>query len=142
MPLRRALLLQQMGIEQWTLQRPQALKGASAIVVAEKIKLLIISPQEPPSTALLQDIYRALGIQSQDCMLVDTAQLPRLKTAHSPAIWLVGNDPLLDENSLVALDKQNQKLVSADWQTLQHSPEAKRQLWQQLQQFKLVEQAQ
>lgn len=42
---RRDVLLQQMGISQWQLVRPEALKGAMNITVAEHIRLVIVSQQ-------------------------------------------------------------------------------------------------
>ena len=40
---RRDLLLQQMGIEQWQLYRPEVLKGAVNIAVPSHIRLVVIA---------------------------------------------------------------------------------------------------
>ncbi|TNH04971.1 DNA polymerase III subunit psi [Testudinibacter sp. TR-2022] len=140
LPQRRALLLQQMGIEQWTLRRPQTLQGASSITVGESVSLLIISDQTTTASEFLQDIYRALGIQAQQCVLLNHEQLARLKLSHPIALWFVG-EPLnvnqsLSNTAQAALQAMPQ-ITSDGWQILQQSPQAKRQLWQQLQQFQL-----
>ncbi|MGR6982193.1 DNA polymerase III subunit psi [Testudinibacter sp. P27/CKL/0425] len=138
MPLRRALLLQQMGIEQWVLHRPQALKGASAIAVAAHIKLVIVSDDPAPPTALLADLYRALGVSTEQCLLINHEQLQRLALSHSPALWRVGDAPTEQETPPTAV-AQLPQITSLNWQQLRQSPQAKRQLWQQLQQFALQE---
>ncbi|MGV6989809.1 DNA polymerase III subunit psi [Testudinibacter sp. P80/BLE/0925] len=135
MPARRARLLQQMGIDQWTLRRPQALKGAAAIAVAENIKLLLVSEQSP-ADSLLADLYRALGIRAAQCLIINSEQLNRLKITHSPALWLVGETPELSGQTQTALQALPH-IQTDDWQTLLQNPQAKRRLWQQLQQFQL-----
>ncbi|TNH06555.1 DNA polymerase III subunit psi [Testudinibacter sp. TR-2022] len=136
MPQRRALLLQQMGIEQWTLRRPQALQGASSITLGESVRLLIISDIPPTASGFLADVYRALGIQAQQCVLLTHEQLARLKLSQPVALWFVGNSPDLSDSAQATL-KAMPQITTALWQTLQQSPQAKRQLWQQLQQFQL-----
>ncbi|KGQ70744.1 hypothetical protein OA57_05145 [Chelonobacter oris] len=139
MPLRRSVLLQQMGIDQWVLRRPQTLKGAAAIAVADNIKLLLVSEHPPVVTPFLQDIYRALGISAQDCLSVNREQLTRLTIPQPLAVWVLGENPPLDTQILTALEQHNTLFTPLDRQTLSHNPQAKRQLWQQLQQFHLQE---
>lgn len=139
MPLRRALLLQQMGIKQWVLHQPQALKGAAAIFVAAHIKLLIISENTLLPTTLLHDIYHALGIQADNSLIINAEQFTRLRTNHSLIIWQASEPLSMASQPLHALTEQGSSLISLNWQTLQQSAEAKRHLWQQLQQFQFRE---
>ncbi|MGR3808834.1 DNA polymerase III subunit psi [Pasteurella testudinis] len=136
MPLRRTLLLQQMGIEQWILRRPQALKGAAAIAVGEAVKLLIISDDEHLPTALLHDIYRALGIQYENSLILNSEQAARLQLNKPLAVWFIGQNSALSAHQLAALGNNNTLVSAESWQQLKQAT-AKRRLWQQLQQFQL-----
>ena len=61
---RRVLLLQQMGISQWQLRRPEVLKGAVSVPVASHIRLIIITEQTLElNNAFLQDVLRSLELQ-------------------------------------------------------------------------------
>ena len=65
---RRDVLLQQMGISQWQLHRPDVLLGAINIAVPEHIRLIIVSQQNLLQQPVVQDVLCS-------CLLY-TSELP------------------------------------------------------------------
>lgn len=134
---RRDFLLQQMGLSQWQLIRPEALKGVVNMPISPNIRLIIIAEQELDKTQpIIKDILLSLDIQASDCLCVNYDFAPYLNIQHSVNYWLLSNT---QDN----IDRTLPYCVNAlaQWQSpalsdLQQNPSQKRYLWQQIQQVK------
>lgn len=130
---KRDLLLQEMNITQWHLRYPERLKGAVNIDVDEHIRLIMLTEQNiSPNHPLLQDVLRSLEWSTDQLLCVSFAQLPHLNVTHKVIYWLLSDDAHKDQ--LAKNCTQATALWhSPSWQSFQSSPQAKRQLWQQMQ---------
>ena len=131
---RRDLLLQQMGIEQWQLQRPDVLKGAVNIPVGGHIRLVIIAEQLlTPREEIVKDILLSAQLNTQDCLFINFEQAHHLTVAHPLNYWLLSQNSEKIDRTL-ALCKQPISLwQSPDLAELKQNPQAKRRLWQHIQ---------
>ena len=130
---RRDLLLQQMHIRQWQLQRPDVLKGIINMPVAAHIRLIIIAEQEITPQPLLNDILHSLNLQISDCLRIDFDFVPHLNLQHHVDYWLLSDNQEKIDRTLSQCPQVQHQWQSPAWQTLRQSPQAKRQLWQQMQ---------
>ncbi len=131
---RRDLLLQQMGITQWKLRRPDTLKGAVYIPVAEHVRLIIIS--ETPLSAegdFIQDVLRSSQIESNDCLFIDFEQIYHLNVTQQVTYWLLSENSEKIDRTLPLCEQSSHLWQSPDLTTLKQDSKAKRQLWQQIQ---------
>ena len=80
---RRRLLLNEMGISQWQLHRPEVLRGVVTVVVASHIRLIVVAEEDFSQSALFADILRALALQKEDCLCVNDEQVQHLELNHS-----------------------------------------------------------
>ncbi|AWX15410.1 hypothetical protein CEP48_04145 [Mergibacter septicus] len=129
--MRKALLLQEMGITRWQLRRPEIFKGYATMYVPSHVRLLMITTQkiDPSSIPLFQDILRACQLTSEQVMWLEKSQLNRLKT-HAKLIYCCwGEMP-----ELKTLSSENSWQLPEISQFCQ-SPTAKRDLWKKIQQF-------
>ncbi|MDG6895936.1 DNA polymerase III subunit psi [Volucribacter amazonae] len=130
---RRDILLQQMGITQWQLQRPEVFKGAIQVNIAENIRLVIISDQTiTKSAVLLQDIFRAINISAQDCQIIEFSHFAHLSITSNKIYWLLTDDPQQIEQSQSLCQQTSPFWQSPSWQTFRQSAKAKQQLWQNI----------
>lgn len=128
---RRDLLLQQMGITQWQLVRPERLKGSVQLELAPSIQLVMLSDQAIDKRAVLfQDIFRAINIDPAHCLTLPFAQLPHLVSSRPLIYWLLSDDTKLSEQTQALCPAPRAIWQSPSWQSLSHRPLAKRQLWQ------------
>lgn len=128
---RRDLLLQQMGISQWQLSRPELLKGSVQINVAPDTRLIIISDQTiNKSAVLLQDILRAINIPLQHCLFIKFEQISHLVASSQLIYWLLSDNPPLIEQTQSLCSQPYTIWQTPSWQNFSHNPLAKRQLWQ------------
>lgn len=126
---RRDLLLNEMGISQWVLTKPQVLKGNAQIRLSEKVKLIVVCEEDHQTSRLFSDILLALGLQKTEYQWLNAEQSQRLVFDHSPVIWLIQN-----EKQAVKIAKNFANLTAWKnicWQDLADSV-YKRQLWQQM----------
>ncbi|WP_386696176.1 DNA polymerase III subunit psi [Lonepinella sp. MS14435] len=131
---RRDLLLQQMGMTQWKLRRPDTLKGAVYIQVAEHIRLIIIS--ETPLSAdvdFIQDVLRSYQIKPNDCLFIDFDQIYHLNLTQQVTYWLLSQNREKIDRTLPLCEQSSHLWQSPDLTTLKQDSKAKRQLWQQIQ---------
>lgn len=129
---RRDLLLNEMGISQWVLAKPQVLKGNAQIRLDKKIKLVVICEEDHQNSRFFADVLQALGLQKSDYSWVDSEQSQRLMLEHSPLVWKI-----LGEEQAVKIAKNftNQAAwENNSWQDLSQSQQ-KRKLWQQMEAF-------
>ena len=130
---RRDVLLQQMGISQWQLVRPEALKGAMNITVAERIRLVIISQQNLLQQPVVQDVLRSLILDSEQVLNITFEQLTYLQVNHKVSYWLLSQNTSENDRTL-ALPQPLNVWQSGDLEEFKQNPQAKRQFWQTIQQ--------
>ena len=130
---RRDVLLQQMGISQWQLVRPEALKGAMNITVAEPIRLVIVSQQNLLQQPVVQDVLRSLTLDSEQVLNITFEQLAYLQVNHKVSYWLLSQNASENDRTL-SLPQPLNVWQSGDLEEFKRHPQAKRQLWQTIQQ--------
>lgn len=131
---RRDILLNEMGISQWVLAKPQVLKGNARIHLDKTIKLVVVCEENHQRSRLFTDILRTLGLQKSDYCWVDAEQSQRLAFEHSPILWLIQAE---EQAVKIAENITNQTAWKTNhWQNLSQSHN-KRQLWQQMEAFSL-----
>ena len=130
---RRDVLLQQMGISQWQLVRPEALKGAMNITVAEPIRLVIISQQNLLQQPVVRDVLRSLNLNSEQVLNITFEQLTYLQVNHKVSYWLLSQNTLKNDRTL-SLPQPLNVWQSDDLEEFKQNPQAKRQFWQTIQQ--------
>ena len=130
---RRDVLLQQMGISQWQLVRPEALKGAMNITVAEPIRLIIISQQNLLQQPVVQDVLRSLTLNSEQVLNITFEQLTYLQVNHEVSYWLLSKNTSKNDRTL-PLQQPLNVWQSDDLEEFKQNPQAKRQFWQTIQQ--------
>lgn len=130
---RRDVLLQQMGISQWQLVRPEALKGAMNITVAERIRLVIISQQNLLQQPVVQDVLRSLNLDSEQVLNITFEQLTYLQVNHKVSYWLLSQNTSKNDRTL-SLPQPLNVWQSGDLEEFKQNPQAKRQFWQTIQQ--------
>ena len=118
---RRHLLLNEMGISQWQLHRPEVLR------------LIVVAEEDFSQSALFADILRALALQEEDCLCVNDEQVQHLELNHSARYWLLAEEVKQHRIEAYCL-KAEQIYRSPDFAQFQSSPAAKRELWRQIQQ--------
>lgn len=129
---RRDLLLNEMGISQWVLTKPQVLKGDAQIRLNETVKLIVVCEEDYQSSRLFSDILLALGLQKSHYQWLNAEQSQRLVFTHSPIIWLIQA-----EEQAVKITKKfanSTAWQNHSWQDLTNSKH-KRQLWQQMETY-------
>lgn len=122
---RRDIMLKQMGITQFELRRPMALKGEVAIALPNTIRLVIIAAQpDELDSPLFLDILQSMALNASQIYCITPEQAMMLPKNDYP-LWLIGEDLLADEdiNSTLVLN-------SPDLTELAHNAVAKRALWQ------------
>ncbi|MFD0965364.1 DNA polymerase III subunit psi [Seminibacterium arietis] len=131
---RRDLLLQQMGITQWQLYRPNVFKGAINIPVKDHIRLIIISEQViDKNNGLLRDILQAANVSLKDCLCIDFNSVVYLNIQHKVGYWLLTENEEKYDRTLPYCVHKTTFWHSEDWEKLRVNPKIKCQLWQQIQ---------
>lgn len=125
MASRRDLLLQQLGITQWTLRRPAVLQGEIAIHLPEDTRLLIVADQLPErDDPLLCDVLRSLGLTPSQAYTLTPEQVAMLPEKTQCNSWRLGiSEPLAFAGA---------QLHSPALAGLYQDASAKRALWQQI----------
>ncbi|WP_075183088.1 DNA polymerase III subunit psi [Pantoea sp. 1.19] len=114
--------LRQMGIVQYQLRRPGALRGEVAIALPAGVRLVIVADPLPDGAdALLDDVLRSLDLTRSQVGMVTPQQWALLAASAPCPCWQLGGeaqgDALLSTPALAELH---------------HSPAARRALWQQI----------
>lgn len=73
---RRDLLLQEMGISQWELYRPEVLQGSVGISVAENIRFITVSDENISSSPLLADVLLSLDLKKRKLLMFELRSNP------------------------------------------------------------------
>jgi len=124
-PLRRDWLLQQLGITQWELRRPAALKGEIAVSLHENVKLLMIAENLPDlSDPLVNDVLRSLNLNAQQVMQLTPERAAMLPGESRCNSWRLGvSEPLSIPGAQLATPELNE---------LYQNGAARQALWQQI----------
>ncbi|QLB12746.1 DNA polymerase III psi subunit [Bisgaardia hudsonensis] len=131
---RRDLLLNEMGITQWQLRRPEVLKGAINLPISQHIQLIIIASTELDKTQpLLTDILRSINLSNNDCLITTFDFAPHLNVQHSVNYWLLTENQQKIDRTLPYCQQANAIWYSPNLENLKQSPQVKRQFWQQIQ---------
>lgn len=125
MASRRDLLLQQLGITQWTLRRPAVLQGEIAVRLPEGIRLLVVAQTLPEQDdPLLCDVLRSLGLTPRQAYALTPDQVAMLPADTQCNSWRLGiSEPLAVAGA---------QLHSPPLAGLYQDASAKRALWQQI----------
>lgn len=90
---RRDWQLEQMGIRQYRLTRPAALRGEVAITIPDDVKVIVICQTMPESASpLWLDLLRAMALTSDRvyCLMLDNVMM--IPESVRCAFWLLGLD--------------------------------------------------
>ncbi|OWF77444.1 DNA polymerase III subunit psi [Yersinia rohdei] len=125
MATRRDLLLQQLGITQWTMRRPAVLQGEIAIHLPEDTRLLIVADPLPDhNDPLLCDVLYSLGLTPSQAYALTPSQVAMLPEKTQCNSWRLGiSEPLTVAGA---------QLHSPALAGLYQDASAKRALWQQI----------
>lgn len=131
---RRDLLLNEMGISQWQLRRPEVLKGAVNITMAEHIRLVVITEQElNQRDHLLNDVLLSAEISIAHCLFIDFEQVLYLNVRQPIHYWLLSQNNAKIDRTLPLCVQALSLWQSTTLEELKQTPTAKRALWQQIQ---------
>lgn len=124
--------LNKLGITQYVLRNPNALKGISADI-AQNIRLIVVAKHQP-TEKIFQDILNAIHVSNEDCLHLTPAQLIMPIEQIKHVIWFI-NTPLPD--CWLSSDQLKNKAIIKTTSLIQlsESPNQKRQLWQTLCQY-------
>ncbi|NBI42536.1 DNA polymerase III subunit psi [[Haemophilus] felis] len=132
---KRDFLLHEMGITQWQLRYPERLQGSARIDLPSEIKVVMLSDEAVQiQHPLLQDLRRSMQLDADQFITLRFAQIQHLQTEEGRIYWLLSDDATLLANMATQCPKATHIWQSPSWQQFLHSPQAKRQLWQQMQQ--------
>lgn len=110
-----------MGITQYQLRRPGALRGEVAVTLPEGVRLAIIAETLPEQQdALLNDILRALRLSLREIVLMTPQQWLMLGDVPGCPQWRLGGDA------------GDALLHTPPLTELYHNPAARRHFWQQI----------
>ncbi|QCR37258.1 DNA polymerase III subunit psi [Nissabacter sp. SGAir0207] len=125
MATRRDILLQQLGITQWTLRRPAVLQGEIAVHLPDGTRLLLVAESPPPADhPLVRDLLRALELDAHQVYSLTPDQAAMLPEGTRCTSWRLGvSTPLALEGV---------QLSSPALPALSQDAGAKRALWQQI----------
>ena len=131
---RRSLLLQEMGITQWQLHRPEVLQGAVGIAVAAHIQFIVVSDESLSQSPLFADVLLSLDLKKEDCLCVNYDQIQHLDLNHSVRYWLLAENAEKIDRTLPYCVQAERVYRSPHYADFQSSSSAKRELWQKIQQ--------
>lgn len=125
MSSRRDWLLQQMGVTQYQLRRPRALKGEIAVTLPAETRLVIVAAVPPDlHEPLVADVLRTLALHEPQVLVLTPDQLAMLPDDARCASWQLG---LADPGAL-----NGPQLTTPPLADLYNNADAKRAFWQQI----------
>ncbi|VFP84210.1 DNA polymerase III subunit psi [Candidatus Erwinia haradaeae] len=131
MSYRRDQVLQKMGITQYTLRQPYALKEQTVIGLSSEIRLVIISDDMLALTdPLVDDVLHTLHINYLQVQILTLQHLHTLPCFSNDFCWwfLGAKVPKIFTGI---------RIISPTLHELYHNYDAKRSLWKQIYQYKL-----
>lgn len=104
---RRDLLLQEMGISQWTLYRPEVLQGSVGISVAENIRFITVSDENISSSPLLADVLLSLDLKKENCLCLNYDQIQHMECKQPIRYWLLSENSDQIDRTLAFVCRQS-----------------------------------
>ena len=132
---RRNLLLNEMGITRWQLYRPEVLQGAVGVSVSEQVKFIVVTKDNISNAPLFSDVRLSLELNKEDCLCLNFDQIQHITLQHSVRYWLLAENADEIDRTLPYCLNAERIYRSVDWQQFQQDNQAKRELWQQIQQI-------
>lgn len=116
------------GITQYVLRNSTAFKGELTAHINSQIRLIVVS-ETKPTEKIYSDILNAIALTEQQVLCLTPSQLIMPAADINVVTWFIDTEQ--------PLPWQNKPLVIATCRLdkLAHSPNEKRQLWQQLCQY-------
>lgn len=125
--------LDQLGITQYVLRKPAAMKGEASINIADHIRLIVVA-QSVPNDKIFYDILKAINISIENCLILPPAQLLMPIEKLDRAIWFIDETlPTSWSTSPVISDKVI--ITTVGLAQLALSANLKRQLWNTICQY-------
>ncbi|AFP84842.1 DNA polymerase III, psi subunit [secondary endosymbiont of Ctenarytaina eucalypti] len=123
--IRRDWLLQQLGITQWTLRRPELLQRGVALTLPGHVRLLIIAETPPPlDHPLVIDVARSMALIPEQLYWLTPLQARYLSDSVRYYFWWLGLEAELDFDG-ISFHTPPLSVLSAD-------AVAKRELWSRI----------
>ena len=88
-----------------------------------------------PFMPLFSDIRLALELNKEDCLCLNFDQIQHITLQHSVRYWLLAENADEIDRALPYCLNAERIYRSVDWQQFQQNSQAKRELWQQIQQI-------
>ena len=125
MTSRRDWQLQQLGITQWALRRPTALRGEIAISIPAHVRLVMVAEELPAlNDALIGDVLRSLKLTADQVLQLTPDRVAMLPPASHCNFWRRG------ETNDISLS--GCQISSPVLEELKANPKARSALWQQI----------
>lgn len=133
--MRSIAMLQEMGLTVWQLRKPERVNAHPEINIPENCRLLFVAPEFPENDELelLVKIALSMGVSAEEVYYLTSEQLQLLDTPQEIAwLWFCGEEKCA--HSLIC----NRQIASHRLSALKENPLFKKQLWQQIKQYKEV----
>lgn len=134
---RQDLLLQEMGITQWQLRRPEVLKGVVNIAVDEQICLIVICEEQAENHPFVQDLLLSAQLSKGQYLWVNQEQAQHLSVQHPCHYWLFHQNLEKNDRTFPDLNQAISCWKTGNLSSLQHNATEKRDLWRHIQQHLL-----
>lgn len=131
---RRSLLLNEMGISLWRLNRPNVLQGAVGISIDKNIRFVIVTEDDILHSALLSDILRSLEMPKEACLCLSFDQIQHIECQHTLSYWVLANLDSQFESISAFCVNADYIYRTTNWGDFSQNPAMKRKLWKQIQQ--------
>lgn len=125
MTSRRDWQLQQLGITQWALRRPTALRGEIAISIPAHVRTVMVAEAPPAlNEPLIEDVLRSLKVTHDQVLQLAPESVAMLPSDSRCNSWRIG---AVDE---LPLEGKPDQFASAG--RTESQPKARSALWQQI----------
>lgn len=127
---RRDWYLNRLGIAQYNLRNPQALRGKIVSMLSGDTRLIIVAESFYPELPLFKDIINTINLTKTSWFFIDPAQAVLLPDNLYCVIWLIGVKPATNLTT-----KSPAIIYTESLTNLTESATNKRLLWQKLCQY-------
>jgi len=118
--------------EKPTEAQEQAIVGVS---VSEQVKFIVVAKDNVSNSPLFSDVRLALELNKEYCLCLNFDQIQHITLQHSVRYWLLAENADEIDRTLPYCLNAERVYRSVDWQQFQQDSQAKRELWQQIQQI-------
>ena len=102
--------------------------------MAENIRLITVSDENISSSPLLADVLLSLNLKKENCLCLNYDQIQHMECKQPIRYWLLSENSDQIDRTLPFCKQAEQVYRSPSWQQFQSNHQAKRALWQQIQQ--------